>query len=150
LNGGNPVTATHTAVYQYDYTSDSEPDDIDWIESVAWSVGGADEVTSLGGADIILGGQGDDILKGGNGDNVVFGDNGRIKADPDDLGWFAGGAVFAGAAKLALKDVSTTAPGIGGNDTITTENDDDLIFGGYGDTDDIIDSGNGFNIVIGD
>src|SRR5262249_13040756 len=96
LNSGVPVSASSTAVYGYAYTTDGDPSDIDWIESVAWSTGGADNVTTLGGVDIVLGGAGADTIGAGDGYNLVVGDSAQIAAAlmdaTDATGRFAEGA----------------------------------------------------------
>src|SRR6185436_18939620 len=74
LNGGQPVGGNKTAVYNHPYTSDNDPSDIDWIESIAWSVGGNDAIRTLGDNDIAIGGAGADLIKVGAGQSLVFGD----------------------------------------------------------------------------
>src|SRR6185503_7035295 len=83
-----------TSAYSYTYTSDTNPGDIDWIESTAWSIGGADEITTNGGSDIVIGGAGSDLINAGAGDNVVLGDSGQIVAAQSDVSRFGGGAWF--------------------------------------------------------
>src|SRR5690606_34910409 len=83
------------------------------------------------GFDVILGGLGADTIDGGAGLNVVFGDSGAL-------------TVTAGLPV----SLATTAPVSGGDDSITTGDDADYIFGGAG-TDTII-AGHGINLVLGD
>ncbi len=158
LNGGVPVD-TETAVYTYGYTSDSDPSDLDWIESTAWSVGGADLITTGSGVDLILGGAGGDEIAAGAGDNLVFGDNGQIVSATSDAARLGDGATF-GPATITLGRVMSTAPAIGGNDRVTTLGGNDIILAGVsgdtletatsGDFRDVVDAGDGNNLVLGD
>jgi len=168
LNGGQPVGGNKTAVYNHPYTSDNDPSDIDWIESIAWSVGGNDAIRTLGDNDIAIGGAGADLIKVGAGQSLVFGDAGQIAAAAADGDRFASGAQFAGGANLALGRMVSTAPAVGDNDRIISTGGSDIIFGGMsGGTStgapnddanassstnyyDALDAGAGNNIVVGD
>ncbi len=101
------------------------------IFSVDHAVGGANAITGGEGDDVIVGGPGSDAIDAGEGENVVFGDNGRIE-------------LVAGIPVL----ITTTAPGIGGDDTITAGSGNDIVLGGHGD--DTITIAGGDNVVIGD
>ncbi len=151
-----------TSEYSYTYTSDENPGDIDWIESTAWSIGGADEISTGAGTDIAVGGAGSDLIAAGAGDNLVLGDSGQIVAAQSDDSRFGGGAEF-GPAVITLGRVLSTAPVIGGNDRITTLGGDDIVLAGMsGDTPvstlwdtslvfrDVVDAGDGNNTVLGD
>ena len=106
------------------------------VETNAPEFGGDDMITSLGAADIVIGGSAADTIDPGDGDDLVLGDNGRLDwvltdSDPADLD------------RVISLDVS-----FGGVDTIHTLGGDDLVIGGAAG--DVIDAGEGRNIVIGD
>ena len=100
-------------------------------------LGGADNITSGAGSDIVLGGLGGDTINAGAGGNIVFGDDGQVafmSADGD-------------ASDIDLIDSLSTTSG-GGIDTITTLGGSDIVIGGrFGD---LINAGDGANLVIGD
>ncbi|WP_316014983.1 hypothetical protein, partial [Roseobacter sp. HKCCA0434] len=89
---------------------------------------GNDTVTALDGADFAILGGGDDTADLGEGINRAIGDNGSIRQD-----------IFLLSARTDTR---------GGDDTITTGDDGDLIIGGSGD--DTLDLANGDNVVLGD
>ncbi|MEI6240823.1 MAG: hypothetical protein WCR51_10565 [Planctomycetia bacterium] len=96
--------------------------------------GGADNITTGKDADIVLAGDAGDTVNAGDGRNVVVGDNGKVTFHASPAGQIA--------------TVATTDPDKGGNDTLTTGKDDDLVIGGVGA--DTINAGAGDNIVLGD
>ncbi|MDT8419498.1 MAG: calcium-binding protein, partial [Desulfuromonadales bacterium] len=98
-------------------------------------VGGNDVIDAAGDNDIVFGGAGADTVTISGGHNIVLGDNGMINYGSDgDLG--------------DIDLIDSTDPAVGGVDMVTTGSGDDMIVGGaYGD---IIDSGDGYNLVIGD
>src|ERR1043166_2505017 len=111
--------------------------------------GGNDVVNTGPGDDIVIGGQGGDTINAGAGRNVVLGDSGQITAALSNQPNF-------GALPITIGRVETTAPGIGGIDSITTGTGTDLILGGAagdtitandGETAALLDAN---NIVIGD
>jgi Ca2+-binding RTX toxin-like protein len=115
------------------------------IETIAFSDGGVDNITTLGGRDIVLGGHEGDIINAGEGNNIVIGDDGRIDYTRADRLTTAGADTDPSDIDL-IESLSTT--GAGGADTITTGAGNDIIIGGrYGDT---IIANAGDNLVIGD
>ncbi len=124
-NGRNLVLGDHGTVV-WDSSTGSFT-----VTSTAESTGGNDTITTGIDADVILGGAGSDTITSGAGDDLVFGDAGTV-------------TVTANLPVVA----STTAPGSGTGDTITTNDGADTILGGDGD--DTIDAGNGANLVLGD
>jgi Ca2+-binding RTX toxin-like protein len=94
--------------------------------------GGVDTIYGNEDSDIILGGAQGDTIDAGEADNIIVGDSGLLD--------------FASGGILTL--LTTTAPSIGGDDTITTGSGDDRILGGVGG--DTVNAGDGNNIVIGD
>ena len=76
-----------------------------------------------------------------DGENIVFGDSGEIFAAGTDAPQF-------GSQPITLGLLTTTAPQLGGNDLITTGQDDDIVLGGF--LNDTIAVGDGHNIVLGD
>ena len=107
-------------------------------------------ITTGIGKDIILGGLGADSIVANSGEvyallsptatwdsnNIVIGDHGYIDWTIDD-----------GIAS-DIDRISTTDPGQGGNDSITTGAGDDIVLGGVGS--DTIVAGEGNNLVLGD
>jgi Ca2+-binding RTX toxin-like protein len=145
---------------------DFDASDIDRILSIDPSHGGNDTITTGSGDDIIIGGEdgelvddvaiagtvtearslvadaadGDTIVAGG-GRNLVLGDAGEIYASAQNAPRF-------GALPITLGLVTSTATLVGGSDSITTGDGDDIVIGGI-DADTIL-AGHGHNIVIGD
>ena len=91
------------------------------------AVGGDDAITTAAGDDIVIAGFGADTVDAGDGADVVLGDNGSVT-----FGSFA----------------TTSDPGFGGTDLITTGAGDDVVFGGSAA--DRISSGAGRDLVLGD
>ena len=121
--------------------ADSNPADIDLAASTSPSDGGNDTITVGAGDAIIFGGFGDDTITGGTASNIIFGDSGEIDAALTDTDRFGG-------LPITVAVVKSTAPTIGGNDTIFGAAGPDLIVGGIGS--DGIAAFEGDNIVIGD
>ncbi len=121
--------------------ADANPADIDLVASTSPSDGGNDTITVGAGDAIIVGGFGDDTITGGTASNIIFGDSGEIDAALTDTNRFGGLPITVGVVK-------STAPTIGGNDTIFGAAGPDLIVGGIGS--DGIAAFEGDNIVIGD
>ncbi|KQX25157.1 MULTISPECIES: Ig-like domain-containing protein, partial [unclassified Sphingomonas] len=97
--------------------------------------GSADSIRGGAGADAIDGGAGDDSLGGGSGDDSLVGGNGHD--------WLYGGYMMSG-------------DGEGGNDTLSGGAGNDHIYGNSlngadnaADGDDLIDAGDGTDVVIG-
>ena len=107
------------------------------------AIGGADTITLGTGDAIVIGGAGGDSITGdvGGGNNVILGDGGTITAaDQNDHRY--------GNLPITLGSIATTDDGIGGNDTISTGNGNDVVLGGTGA--DTIHIGSGTNLVLGD
>ncbi|MDB5299554.1 MAG: type secretion target repeat protein, partial [Phycisphaerales bacterium] len=108
---------------------------IDSIASDAEAIGGDDTINGNDGNDLIIGGAANDTLHGDAGDDVIFGDNAAVQYNLD-------------ANPATLDAAFTTAPTIGGTDTITGDDGNDLLVGGTaGDT---IGGGNGNDVIFGD
>ncbi|MEO6651293.1 MAG: hypothetical protein ABIP17_01380, partial [Ilumatobacteraceae bacterium] len=106
------------------------------ITTVRPEDGADDEIHGDGGRDRILGGNGDDVISGDGESDVIFGDHGRM-------------VYISGAADVTtLHLVESISFPQGGIDTITAHDGDDIIAGGV--EGDIIDAGEGQNIVFGD
>ena len=123
--------------------ADTDPSDIDLIESTSTAAnGGVDTITSGAGTDILIGGRfGDTTIAAGDGSNLVIGDSGRITASTIDDPEF-------GNQPITLGLVETTQSDDGGDDTITTGSGNDIVLGGQAA--DTIVVGEGDNIVLGD
>ena len=97
--------------------------------STSPSDGAADTITLGSGPNIVIGGQGGDTIGGGSDTNIVLGDSGEIVGLPGNPSPF-------GSLPITVGLVQTTAPGIGGNDTITIGTGCAIVMGGTGaDTD---------------
>ena len=146
---------------------DATPADIDRIFSVDVAIGGIDTITTGQGDDIVLGGADGDTISVGDGDNLVFGDSGQITAAPDNpvsarmmapaVGLFNVQLMAAtevlGNTQMSDQPITfglveTIASEIGGFDTITAGNGQNVILGGF--QGDEIQAGDGRNIVFGD
>ena len=101
---------------------------IDFIETIAPEHGGDDLIFVGEGADVVLGGSGADTIDAGLGnyEDVVLGDNGEVDFDvliPE-----------GGTDKVSvLSEVTSTAVGTGGDDTIITGDGADYVIAGVGD-----------------
>lgn len=95
------------------------------------NIGGKDTITTGSGSDIIIGGVDDDVISSGAGEDIAIGDNGTVQ--------YVNGIIDF---------IKTTEDGIGGNDSITGLNDDKVYMGGFGN--DTITSQKGDDIVFGD
>jgi len=126
-----------------DYDKDGNPSDVDLIESFSITAdGGVDEITSGSGSDLIVGGRYGDTIEAGDGNNLVIGDSGKITAANDDSVQQLAGI------PMTFGEIETITFGDGGVDTITTLGGHDILLGGH--EGDIINAGEGNNIVLGD
>ena len=96
---------------------------VDRVESTFTTSGGDDVIFTGGGPDLVIGGAGADQIdtsgpsvRGSSDPDIVAGDNARV-------------TLVAGE----VREIHTTAPGEGGNDTILTGNGEDTVLGGFGD-----------------
>ena len=123
--------------------ADTDSSDIDLIESTAtYYAGGIDTIISGDGQDIIIGGRFGDTIIANHGDNLVIGDSGQIVAAmADTVQQFVGQPMTAGI-------IETIQPDDGGEDIITTGDDNDIILGGF-DSDTIV-AGGDDDYVLGD
>jgi len=96
------------------------------------SDGGADIITVGIHNDTIAGGTAGDTITADEGNNIVLGDNGQVD-------FYLSGPIMS---------FVTTAPAIGGNDTITAGDGRDIIAGGFGA--DSITANDGQNVIHGD
>jgi Ca2+-binding RTX toxin-like protein len=120
---------------------DADPTDVDRVVSTEPGIGGGDTISTGAGDDLVVGGTGDDRIEAFGGKNVVLGDSGMVLAARDDLRGLR-------ALPMTLGLVITTAPTVGGDDTITTNGGDDVVLGGVGA--DTLQAGDGDNVVLGD
>ena len=100
--------------------------------------GGGDTISTGAGNDFVLAGTGNDTILAGNGSNVILGDNGALT--------FAGGLLLTAVVALDPPTVAAVAPVDA--DKITVGSGRNFILGGAGD--DIVSTGPGSNLVIGD
>ena len=149
-------------------TIDGADGDDDIIEAGA----GSDTVNAGAGDDTVFGGDGNDLLRGEIGDDIIYGGDGSDTADggdgndtidtsgPVDIANDIG-VPDRGYPGIFDPDVDPnndmdTVFGGGGNDTITTGDDNDSIDGGAGDDtiyagfdDDSITGGDGNDLIVG-
>ncbi|HNQ90946.1 MAG TPA: Ig-like domain-containing protein [Verrucomicrobiota bacterium] len=123
--------------------ADTNPGDIDLIESTSTTnAGGVDTTITGEGDDIVIGGREWDTIEAGAGDNLVIGDSGRVTAAIEDKD----APQFGVPMTLGLVETMSSADG--GPDTITTLGGNDVILGGQAG--DVMGAGDGNNIVLGD
>ncbi|MDX6472952.1 MAG: hypothetical protein QOK22_1768, partial [Gaiellaceae bacterium] len=133
---------------------DSTIEDPSYVLSRQIPLGGHDTVATNDGNDIVIGGASatqandlftavDDTISTGNGSDVVLGDQGEISL----LG-LAAATETAATSTANTIELKTIQPAEGGNDTIATGNNDDVVLGGFGL--DTIDLGAGNDVAIGD
>lgn len=95
------------------------------ILTVNDAAGGNDVIRGGLGDDQIFGGAGDDDLSGQQGNDILLGDTGVIDR--------AAVAPVTGTAVVSLvQSVRTKSPSIGGSDMISGDEDNDIIFAGFG------------------
>ena len=121
--------------------ANTDPTNIDVVASTTPGDGGDDTITIGSGKSIVVGGMGNDRITGGSDTNVILGDSGMILSASADTNRF-------GDLPMTIGLVETTAPGIGGNDVITTLDGNDIVLGGTGA--DSITTGAGTSFVFGD
>ena len=93
--------------------------------------GGNDVISSADGDDLIIGGAGNDMIDAPDGNNTILGDNGVINLN-----------------SALSNNIFTTSPSIGGKDTITGGDGENIIIGGAeGDN---ITGGVGDETILGD
>ncbi|MEW6161424.1 MAG: calcium-binding protein, partial [Verrucomicrobiota bacterium] len=97
------------------------------------STGARDVIAAGEGTNFVLGGNANDEITTGSQNDVVLGDNGEI--------------FFNNAGSIVLL-AKSSEPAIGGDDTISTFDGDDLVIGGVGA--DVLSVGQGHNVVVGD
>ncbi|MBW4443333.1 MAG: DUF4347 domain-containing protein [Plectolyngbya sp. WJT66-NPBG17] len=108
---------------------------LDLMTTDAPDVGGNDVIEGNEGDDRIFGGAGNDQIQGNAGQDIILGDNGILDYRTDQN---------AGT----LEAITTSAPSVGGDDTITGNEGDDRILGGSGN--DTIKGNVGQDIILGD
>jgi Ca2+-binding RTX toxin-like protein len=102
------------------------------VNTLDAAIGGVDNITTGAGEDIIIGGTAADTIAAAGGNNIVIGDSGC--------------AIFNSARKVT--SLTSTDPGVGGNDVITSDLGNDVVIGGFGN--DQINVTGGNNVVLGD
>ena len=109
---------------------------VERIISTQTDQGGNDDI--LGGRDIdyVIAGAGDDTVDGGADNNIVFGDSGDIQINIVD------------GTPQDIAQLASVSGDVGGTDSIVALFGDDIFIGGLGA--DVIDAGNGNNIILGD
>ena len=116
--------------------------------------GSGDTITTGIGRDMIFGGQGGDTInafadKSGSatadGNTIVFGDHGLVDYLAEEL---AAPLAANPPRTLDIDRVWSIDTALGGADTISTGDRNDIVLGGIGG--DVLSSGNGSNIVLGD
>jgi Ca2+-binding RTX toxin-like protein len=124
-----------------------QPITLGLIETLTFSDGGADNLTTGIGNDIVFGGMAGDVIIASSGQNIVLGDDGQIdfvrldRAAPGTLG------ADTDASDIDLiESLSTDANG--GADTITVNGGNDILIGGRAG--DSITAAAGTDLVIGD
>jgi Ca2+-binding RTX toxin-like protein len=128
-DGGNDILLGDNG--QINYTSSQ----VQQITTLAPTEGGSDTITGGNGTDIALGGASADQISGDAGEDILLGDNGQLDYSADgDLS--------------TLDTIRTTNPGIGGNDQIEGNDDDDILLGGAA-SDQLMGNG-GNDIALGD
>ncbi len=104
---------------------------VDHVTATDIGIGGNDTILTGSAADIVLGGMGSDEIRTGLGEDIILGDNGTVQY-----------------SKGLLDIIYTSDNFAGGNDLIVCGNDNKIILGGYGD--DSITSLNGDDVIFGD
>jgi Ca2+-binding RTX toxin-like protein len=102
------------------------------LQTIAPTIGGNDRVNAGTGNDLVFGGVSNDNLNAADGNNVLVGDNASATFD----------------ASGAIRTLSTTDSMAAGLDWITTGAGRDAILGGS--LNDVLNAGNGVNLVLGD
>ena len=120
---------------------DSDPTDLDRVESLAPELGGDDDIITGQGNDIVIGGAGADLIRTDDGDDLVFGDNAALTSADQDV-------PLPDQVRFTPGWMSTTSSEIGGDDTIVSGTGGDIVFGGAGSDGIFTVAGN--DLVFGD
>ncbi|MGH3370352.1 MAG: Calx-beta domain-containing protein, partial [Nocardioidaceae bacterium] len=110
--------------------------DHDLVQTLDPAHGGADVIDGNEDADVVLGGAAGDTIHGNGASDVILGDFGRLTWMADD------------GDQSDLDLVTTTDPTAGGVDTITGDEDHDIVLGGAAG--DVITGQTGIDILLGD
>ncbi len=140
---GHNIVLGDSGVIDY-VLADGDSSDLDLITSIAPDDGGVDDITAGSGDDVVIGGdEGDMTINAGDGANLVIGDSGTLTAAVaiDTPRQLAG-------QPMTLDRVETIAVAIGGDDTIVTGNNVDIVLGGIGGDD--ITTNAADDVVLGD
>ncbi len=113
------------------FVMDADPNTLDLIVTTDPAIGGNDTIEGNEDADQILGGTASDDIWGHEGNDFILGDNGNF-TQPGEI----------------IEYIKTTAPGIGGSDTIYGNEGNDSIWGGADG--DYIEGNDGLDIILGD
>ena len=123
------------------HADDGDLATLDLMEARNTTDGAGDTLWGNAGDDILMGGMGDDRLDGGNGS----GNSPVPGSDRDTLVGDYGRVLLSGGV---ITRIETTQIEHGGNDSIDGNEDDDLIFGGFGA--DFLNGNAGDDIIFGD
>jgi Ca2+-binding RTX toxin-like protein len=123
-----------------------QPVTLGLIETITFSDGGIDTISTGVGNDIVFGGMAGDVINAGSGQNIVLGDDGQIDYVRFERDGSVPGADQDASDIDLIQSVSTAA--YGGADTITVNGGNDIIIGGRAG--DSITAGAGTDLVIGD
>ncbi|MFT7227617.1 MAG: hypothetical protein ACI8PW_000192, partial [Methylophilaceae bacterium] len=93
---------------------------------------GNDIITTLDGPKVIIAGAANDVVDTGTGPHIITGDNGSLTYAPTGI----------------IARVSTIAPTVGGNDTVTVAGGDTVVLGGFGNDNVVTSAGN--DVLLGD
>ena len=123
---------------------------LDTITSTATDIGGNDTIDTGGARDVVFGGTASDTIHTESGDDIVIGDSGlaTFKSDITNNANYASVANYAQYPFSIVLELQTITPNLGGNDTIDSGAERDLVFGGTGD--DTIFGGAGDDWLLGD
>src|SRR5205823_5459909 len=124
-NAGNDLIVGDNAVVTFASGNVSD------VRSTSEDIGAGDTLHGNEGNDVIIGGAAGDTVTGDAGNDVAFGDSAHL--------------VYSAGA---LTTAESTAPSVGGADTITGGSEDDVLVGGAAD--DTIFGNTGNDLIVGD
>jgi Ca2+-binding RTX toxin-like protein len=144
-DAGDDIILGDNGLLDFAYNGDTDLTTLDLIRSATDGLGGDDYIYGNAGDDVLIGGTGGDEIQGGDNSDILIGDN----ADIFLSGFVPGSLTILGSAvnEIISTDILEST---GGADTITGDEESDIIIGGVNGSSDILYGNDGDDVIIGD